>query len=106
MTVEARSANERIALLLGWEPHTTGTNWQRLFEDAVLLVSVGCPDFRQWPHFPEMQEYVRGLDVGDCQRVLATVHAQAGDVFYAPMNITPTILRDAVLACIDEQEDA
>lgn len=67
-------------------------------------------DFTQWHHFPEMQEYVRGLDAERMSEIearlinelkmggLGTYHEDFG-----MWTITPTILRDAILATVGEE---
>lgn len=104
--------NEQMALLLGWERFEDRefdgfdgrySGWDRGRE----WMTDDVPDYTAWERFPEMQEYVRGLDY---ERSIA-VHAQAQqgvipESLYEPNrsilgSITPTILRDAILEVCD-----
>ena len=87
-----QSANEQMALLLGWEHRESDGWWQRITDGACA----GPPDYTQWDRFPEMQEYVKQheqfVEIHD--RILDTIdeHFELAWAY-----ITPTILRDAIV---------
>ncbi len=97
--------NEQMARLLGWKriewqdadahlnpgyKHTDGRTWWHAFP----------PHYDSWDRFPELQDYVRGLETTKQWAILMRVTEDNGprDLFY----LTPSILRDAIVeACGD-----
>lgn len=101
-----RDANERMALLLGWEQRK---DMWKLRATGPVAWQFGPPDYTSWERFPEMQEYVRKLPGRELGAVMehASLELTEGattDPYPVTvlMGITPTILRDAILACTDD----
>jgi hypothetical protein len=92
--------NERMARLLGWErdPAHKWHYWTR--GDEFCLDEP--PDYTQWERFPEMQEYVRGMGREKRSLVLYGEFLRRAIDFPPLLNITPTILRDAILEVCDD----
>lgn len=63
MTTTETTANERVALLMGWEKirriSEADPPWTLMRDPSGNRAA--CPDFTQWGRFPEMQEFIRGL---------------------------------------------
>jgi hypothetical protein len=124
MTTETRDANERLALLLGWkwwvhksDLASAHPGRRFLSEGDISWFAVPAagaepvyeryqddtPDYTQWDRYPEMAGYVRGLSDRDANRVLDAVEemlVEQGYGDYMLLYITPTILRDAILAVL------
>ena len=83
-------ANERMAALL--RPDQTPVD--------PVIHNLTSPDYTTWERFPEMQEYVRGLETAKQWAILMRVNEgeHAADLFH----ITPTILRDSIIEVCDD----
>lgn len=117
MSTDTKDANERVALLLGWEreegQRAVGQDRNGLlYEPTIQWLGPQvdstrrrdhnygfAPDYTTWERFPDLQEYVRGLPTIRRQVLWPMVRDAGGIEFHheALTNITPTILRDAIL---------
>lgn len=108
--------NERLALLLGWGRCAThlGEEWYKQVSTDGLHITHRHPkpegvdlDFDQWERFPELQAYIRGLDVNQRRRLNDAIWPRHSSEDLLPgrvtavATITPGILGSALLEVCD-----
>lgn len=103
--------NERIAILLGWR-RARSQRWMPPGSGPIAFRSTTFdhpPDFTDWARFPDLQAYAADMD-GERRSALARSLLVSLGYQYGPspwpgaiFDITPTILRDAILEAVGEE---